>query len=567
MTAATANLSPTSQSTRAGHVVPVMLWVATIVVVSIAAWLYSGAVHRAVMFDEADYAIAANHGVIANALDSDYLNRDVRHRHGPLSFYAIYMSILAFGMNTWAVRLPGIIISAVSSGLAVWIGYDLAVGSRRARCVTGVLAGLLMATAPAAVLMTNVARPHPFVAFFLLLNIWCLCRYLLGPTTRRAVYLGLSLAGQFVSMEYGPIVVGLSVVAIAIVQPAGLGLCRRWPVISVTRRFPFVAVHRHVWVTLGVCLGGIAVVWPGGLLRLHVLLNFAYYVLYAKGGHRTLFRGQIYQHVPKYAYTWWYGAQYPLLLAAMLIAIVLIVVWAWRVRGPVAVTIAVFTLGLGAAVHGSHIMELCYSLFMIPPLVLGGPLAGAWVIRSFAVSQWHREGMKTVVWLPGSRLARMSFVVLAVAAVLGGQTQPAVSNDNANTKLVTVSRELARIAEPGDHVLAQAWPIVRFELLRLGRDDVTVHRYDPVHYESDHLQDRIDAGRFDWVITAGSTARAHPDCPVLSQLHKDWRVVVEAALPPAEYRLYGSPVPTQAMTLIDTPGNVKVQRPHGGGSD
>ena len=551
--------------TRLGAwVIPLL---ATLVIILIAAWLRCGVLHDVIMWDEADYAIAANQGVIANAFNHGNINFGPRHGHAPLSIYAMSLATAVFGMSEWAIRLPGILISVLSCVLAAAIGYDLARGSRQVKLIVGSICGVLLATSPAAVLMTAVARPHPFVVFFLLLNIWCVCRYLLEPTTRRALFLGLSLAGQFVSMEYGPIVVVLSVAVIGIVQPAQLGLRRRWPFISLTHRFPFLAVHRHVWVTLWSCLAGIAAVWPAGLYKLSIILNFGFLVRYGQGGHRAIFRGQIYQHVPKYAYGWWYGEQYPLLLAGVLVAIALIAVWAWRQRGPVAVTLAVFTVGLGAAVHGSHIMELCYSLFMIPPLVLGGPLAGAWVVQSLKANQLRGGGLGTVAWLQSARVVSTSLVVLAVAAVLGGQTQPATSNDNANTKLVEVSRELARIAEPGDHVLAQAWPIVQFELLRLERNDVVVHQYNPVNYKSDRLQDRIDVGRFDWVITAGSTARAHPDCPLLIQLHKDWRVVAESASPPAEYRLYGSPPAAQAMTLIDNSGGVVGRHTNGGGND
>jgi len=506
--------------------------------------LHSGVLHDVVMWDEADYAYAASRGVIANALNQGELNRVVRHHHAPLSIYAIWLSTSLFGLSTWAVRLPGIAMGVLSSGLAVLVGYDLAVGSRRMKWVVGVMAGLLMTTAPASILMTTTARPHPFVAFFLLLNMWSLCRYFLRPTTRRAAIFGLTLAGQFVSMEYGPVVVFLSVVAIALVSPRRLGLRGHWPFLRRSRFLPFIRVHRHVWTTLGSCLGAIALIWPAGLYRLSVLLNSAFFMHYAGVGHRTLFRGQIYQNVPKYAYAWWYAVEYPVLLAVMLLVVVLIVVWAIRTRRAVAVTLAVFTLGLGAAVHGAHIMELSYSLFMIPPLVLGGPLAGAWLVRS--LSAWQvgnrRAGFSGVfVWKPLPGLAGTLLMALGFAAVLGGRIQPAESNDLKNTQLVKIVYELDRMVQPGERVLAQAWPIVRYELLKMGHDDVVVYPYDPSNYASDRLGDRFDAGRFDWVVTAGSTVAAYPDCPLLSQLHRQWIVVAEEGGPPQEYRLYAPP--------------------------
>ncbi len=516
---------------------------------AITGYLHHGPLHDVILWDEADYAIAAQHGFLANALDQDNLNTDYRHAHAPLSIYAIRVSTALLGVHEWSVRLPGVIVSALTAGLMVLAGYDLSRGSHRARLMVGVVAGLLFATAPASVWMTRVARPHPFVAFFLLLNIWTLCRYLIRPTPRHAVLFGLSLAGQFVSMEYGPVIVLLSLAAIALVRPEQLGLIRRWPFVSWRGRFPFVSMNRDVWVTMGSCLAGIAAVWPAGLYRLSVLLNFGFYVRYGQGGHRSLFRGQLYQHVPKYAYAWWYGTQHPLLLVGMVTAVVLILVWAWRSRGSVAVTLAVFTLGLGAVVHASHIMELCYSLFVIPPIALGGPMAGLWLVRALTAEGLtsHAYGFGPGRWSPNAQIVGGLLAIIAVGSVLSGQAQPLAPRDNANTQIIQVSRTLGQLAKPGDAVLAQTWPIVRYVLLGMGRTDVTVHRYDPVNAQRDNLQSQLDIGKFQWVVTAGPTAGAHPDCPVLVRLHDRWRVMAQTADPPREYRLYAPPDLVQAI--------------------
>ncbi len=542
--------TPTDQDSPrlTGPTVLVMAVVAALVMTA-TALLHCGVLHDVIMWDEADYAYAAHQGFIANALNLDNINFGPRHGHAPLSIYAIHLSTSLFGMDEWAVRLPAIAASVLSSGLAVLVGFSLASGSRKAKLVVGTICGALMATAPAAVLMTTVARPHAFVALFLLLNIWTLCRYLRQPTALNAAAFGLSLAGQFVSMEYGPIVVILSLVAIAIVQPRRLGLKRRWPYVKCSPLFPFIKLHRHVWMTLWSCLGGIAVVWPAGLYRLSVLLNFGFLVRYGQGGHRAFFRGEIYQHVPKYAYAWWYWDGYPLLLAGMVLSIVLIALWAWKERKPVAVTLAVFTFGLVAAVHGAHIMGLCYSLYMIPPLALGGPLAGQWVVRTVGAHCQRllsRPNKLRVPWLVAPHAIAAALILIATLAVVGGRTTPATSNDQKNNKLIAVTQELGRMAEPGERVLAQAWPVVRFVLLKMGRDDVTVSPYNPSNYEEDNLQARFDADEFDWAVTAGSTTLAHKDCPLLAQLHEQWMVVSEQSQPPQEYRLYAPPTTRRA---------------------
>lgn len=509
--------------------------------------LHSGVLHDVIMWDEADYALAAQRGLVANALDMGSLNRDQRHYHAPFSIYGIWLSTRLFGLENWAVRLPGIVVSALTSGLVVLVGYDLARGSRLVRTVVAATAGALFVTAPASILMTNTARPHPFVALFLVLNIWTLCRYLRHPSRWHAAAFGLSLAGQFVSMEYGPVVVGLSLVSVALVRPQRLGLRRR------QRSFTGLAwapPHRDVWVACASCVAAIVAVWPAGFYKLSVLLNFAYYVRYAKIGHRSLFRGHIYHNVPKYAYAWWYGTQYPLLWTGMLVAVLLIMAWAWRRRGAVAVTFAVFTMGLITCVHASHIMELCYSLYMIPPLVLGGPLAAAWLVDALAR---RRRGWAVVAaWEPTPQAAAVVLTAIAVAAILGGRITRAASNDQDNTKLVAISQDLSRLSGRGDRVLAQSWPVVRYVLLQEGRQDVTVYPYNPANVVSDDLQQRFDAGGFDWIVTAGSTASAAPACPLLLQLHRQWTVVAERGLPPREYRLYGPPMVRQPILLSDS---------------
>ncbi len=527
--------------------------VVSVALIAATVWLHRGAMHGVIMWDEADYTFAAEHGVIANALNQADINFAYRHGHAPLSVYAIGWSTAMLGFNTWSIRLPGIVVSALSSCLALWIGYDLARGSRRGRFLVGLTSACLLATAPAAVLMTTTARPHPFVVFFLLLNIWSLCRYLTRPTPKWAAVFGLTLAGQFVAMEYGPIVVVLSLVAIGLVRPRRLGLRRSWPYVRCRWLFPFLAVHRHVWLTLGSCLAGIALMWPAGLYKLGVLLNFTFLVRYGQGGHRALFRDQIYQHVPKYAYGWWYGTQYPLLLLGMIVGLCLMVVWAWRDRRPSAIVITVFAIGLAGTVHASHIMELSYSLFMIPPLALGGPLAGGWLVRSYTANGNSDSAVSHRLWISPARVVAAAFITIGIVSVLGGQIRPVEPNDNANAKLVAISGQLARLAEPGDQVLAQAWPVVRYALRRLGRSDMTVHPYDPANYQSDQLQQRFDAGRFDWVITAGSTTAAAPDCPLLGELRRRWAVVAQQAMGLREYCLFGPAVKRRAVTPANLP--------------
>ena len=504
-------------------------------VACIALWLRSGAMHDVIEWDEADYALAAEKGLAVNALELGPTNQHLRHAHAPLMVYAIRASTACFGLSTWSIRLPGILVGSFACVVLILATRDLSIGSQRTRTAAGTIAGLLLATSPVAVEIDALAHPHTYVVLFLILNVWLLGRYVRRPTRQGAYLFGASLAGQFVSMEYGPVVVVLSLAALAVTRPTLIGLRLTRLITKDGRSIRRPRIHRDAWRTFTMALVLTALVWPAGIFLGGIAINFGYYVLYAAHGHAVFFRGELMQHVPKYAYAWWYGQQYPLLLVAIMVGLSLTAVRAMVSSDRAARVAAVFAFGVAAVVHSSHIMMLSKSVFMMPVLILAGVTAATWVVHKLTTQTWAIPA-----W--GRMMAAPTMLVVAVVGIVGGQTRAFTLGAGPNRHLPELCRTLSEQAEPGDRVLAHAWPIVRFILHEeLGREDLIIVSYDARNAVAEDLALRMRRGEFQWAVTVASQAAAYPACPALTVLHEQWRIAQEATPPPAEYRLYLHP--------------------------
>ncbi|MCC7409036.1 MAG: glycosyltransferase family 39 protein, partial [Phycisphaeraceae bacterium] len=247
-----------------------LLLSATLLVMVIAAYLRLPSLHGAVSWDEADYAWAARQGFLANAWQAGDLNAQFRHWHAPLSMYAIHASTALLGDTLAALRLPSLIACVLSCGLLVLMVHDLATSSppRKWRLAFAVAAGLALAFAPPSIGMAATANPHSWALLFILLNLWALCRYLRQPTLRRAVLVALTWAALSATMEYGPIVAVIDLLAVALAAPNKLGL---------SRRRPWLRPHREIVLATVAALATVLALWPAGILKGLLPLNFAYY--------------------------------------------------------------------------------------------------------------------------------------------------------------------------------------------------------------------------------------------------------------------------------------------------
>ena len=94
-----------------------------------------------------------------------YFRYDPTNYHGPLHFYAVFLSQTLFGRNLWALRLPAV----VASLLAVWslLRFREHLGAPAAR-----LAALAMAVSPAYVFYGRYSIHESWMVLFSILFLW-----------------------------------------------------------------------------------------------------------------------------------------------------------------------------------------------------------------------------------------------------------------------------------------------------------------------------------------------------------------------------------------------------------
>src|SRR5688572_13981037 len=94
-----------------------------------------------------------------------YYHYDPTNFHGPLHFYALFVSQTLFGRSEWALRLPIALVSTACVGLVLAFRRYF---DQRA-CL---LAALMMALSPAMIFYGRTAIHETWLLFFLLLTAW-----------------------------------------------------------------------------------------------------------------------------------------------------------------------------------------------------------------------------------------------------------------------------------------------------------------------------------------------------------------------------------------------------------
>jgi uncharacterized protein (TIGR03663 family) len=95
-------------------------------------------------------------------LRNGYYHYDPTNYHGPLHFYAVFISQTLFGRNLWALRLPAIIASLLAVGLM--LRFEVFFGRAAAR-----LAALALAISPAAVFYGRYSIHESWMLLFTML--------------------------------------------------------------------------------------------------------------------------------------------------------------------------------------------------------------------------------------------------------------------------------------------------------------------------------------------------------------------------------------------------------------
>jgi len=123
-----------------------------------------------------------------------FYHYDPTNYHGPLHFYAVFLSQNLFGRNLWALRLPAI----VASVLAVWmlLRYREFFGSTTAR-----LAALAMAVSPAYVFYGRYSIHESWQVVFSIILLWGILGLWQKGERRFVFAVVLALTGMILTKE------------------------------------------------------------------------------------------------------------------------------------------------------------------------------------------------------------------------------------------------------------------------------------------------------------------------------------------------------------------------------
>jgi hypothetical protein len=125
----------------------------------------------------------------------------------PLTLYLISLSFRAFGVSELSLRLPGMIAGV----LLIPAVYGLAAATYDRR--TGLLAALLVAASPFAILFAPTAFTDPWLALFMVVALWAAVR-------QRAFVAGLAVGLAIASKQQGVLVAPLVAAALALTPNA-----------------------------------------------------------------------------------------------------------------------------------------------------------------------------------------------------------------------------------------------------------------------------------------------------------------------------------------------------------
>ncbi len=119
---------------------------------------------------------------------------DPTNYHGPLHFYAVFVSERLFGRNVWALRLP-----AVLAGLGcVWLALRFA---RHLGLAAARWAALALAVSPAMVFYARYSIHESWLVFFSMLSAWGILELALAGGRRGLFALAAGLTGMVLTKE------------------------------------------------------------------------------------------------------------------------------------------------------------------------------------------------------------------------------------------------------------------------------------------------------------------------------------------------------------------------------
>ncbi len=123
-----------------------------------------------------------------------YYAYDPTNYHGPLHFYVLFGFLKAFGRNLWALRMPTVLLGIATVGLT--LGFRKRLGGGVAT-----LAALALTVSPAYVFYQRYSIHETWLALFLILAYWALCRLCAGRDRRATACLVAAGTGLVLTKE------------------------------------------------------------------------------------------------------------------------------------------------------------------------------------------------------------------------------------------------------------------------------------------------------------------------------------------------------------------------------
>lgn len=154
---------------------------------------------RGYLFNETDCQYAGAARVMADGgswlvPDNNGIPRLVKP---PLMYWAMAVSIKVFGLNEFAIRLPG----ALSLCAFIWLTY--LIGERIGGRWRGFMAGAILLTSLGTFTLGRIVMPEPTFCAFIAGSLYCVLRGLESPSSRRWWFLGFWLCAALASFTKG----------------------------------------------------------------------------------------------------------------------------------------------------------------------------------------------------------------------------------------------------------------------------------------------------------------------------------------------------------------------------
>ncbi|KQU06919.1 glycosyl transferase [Rhodococcus sp. Leaf7] len=113
----------------------------------------------------------------------------------PMSLWLMELSVRVFGLNSWAILVPQVLLGAASVAL-MWRTVRRQFGP-----AAGLLAGLVLAVTPVAALMFRFNNPDALLSFLMIAAVWAMLRAVEDGRTRWLVLVGVFVGFGFLTKQ------------------------------------------------------------------------------------------------------------------------------------------------------------------------------------------------------------------------------------------------------------------------------------------------------------------------------------------------------------------------------